>query len=150
MTPLTDCPLCQGTGESLIWRNNQLRVISVDDDAYPGFTRVIWHDHVSEMTQLAAPQRHDFMQAVWTVEQVQREVLQPDKVNLAQLGNVVPHLHWHVIPRWTLDSHFPEPIWAAPPPRSNAAQQAWQERKAHIAALLGPYHAALENALAGL
>jgi diadenosine tetraphosphate (Ap4A) HIT family hydrolase len=40
-------------------------------------------------------------------------VAQPDKINLACLGNVVPHLHWHVIPRWRDDSHFPAPIWAA-------------------------------------
>jgi diadenosine tetraphosphate (Ap4A) HIT family hydrolase len=41
-----------------------------------------------------------------------REVMQPDKVNLASLGNVVPHLHWHVIPRYTDDAHFPAPVWA--------------------------------------
>jgi diadenosine tetraphosphate (Ap4A) HIT family hydrolase len=39
--------------------------------------------------------------------------VQPDKVNLASLGNVVPHLHWHVVPRWTDDSHYPAPIWSA-------------------------------------
>jgi diadenosine tetraphosphate (Ap4A) HIT family hydrolase len=39
--------------------------------------------------------------------------LQPDKINLASLGNMVPHLHWHVVPRWRDDSHFPAPIWAA-------------------------------------
>jgi diadenosine tetraphosphate (Ap4A) HIT family hydrolase len=38
--------------------------------------------------------------------------VRPDKINLASLGNVVPHLHWHVIPRWRDDSHFPAPIWA--------------------------------------
>ena len=41
-----------------------------------------------------------------------RETLQPDKINLASFGNMVPHLHWHVIPRWTDDSHFPGAIWA--------------------------------------
>jgi diadenosine tetraphosphate (Ap4A) HIT family hydrolase len=38
-------------------------------------------------------------------------VLQPDKINLASLGNVVPHLHWHVIPRFADDPHFPNPVW---------------------------------------
>ena len=31
--------------------------------------------------------------------------------NLASLGNLVPHLHWHVIPRFASDSHYPQPIW---------------------------------------
>jgi diadenosine tetraphosphate (Ap4A) HIT family hydrolase len=34
-------------------------------------------------------------------------------VNLASLGNITPHLHWHVIPRFADDPHFPNPIWAA-------------------------------------
>ena len=42
-----------------------------------------------------------------------RTVLAPDKINLASLGNVVPHLHWHVIPRFADDAHFPAPVWAA-------------------------------------
>ena len=42
-----------------------------------------------------------------------RKVMAPDKVNLASLGNVVPHLHWHVIPRFADDPHFPNPVWGA-------------------------------------
>jgi diadenosine tetraphosphate (Ap4A) HIT family hydrolase len=39
--------------------------------------------------------------------------MQADKSNVATLGNVVPHLHWHVIPRFTDDAHFPAPVWGA-------------------------------------
>ena len=57
---------------------------------------------------------------MWKVEQALREVMQPLKVNLASLGNLVPHLHWHVIPRYADDAHFPAPVWAPaaslPPP----------------------------------
>ena len=49
-----------------------------------------------------------------TVEQALISELQPAKINLAALGNVVPHLHWHVIARFEADSRFPHPIWAAP------------------------------------
>ena len=51
------------------------------------------------------------MRVVNVVERVLREVLHPAKINLAALGNVVPHLHWHVIARFDWDSHFPAPIW---------------------------------------
>ena len=35
----------------------------------------------------------------------------PDKVNIASFGNMVPHLHWHIIPRFEVDRHYPNPIW---------------------------------------
>jgi diadenosine tetraphosphate (Ap4A) HIT family hydrolase len=51
------------------------------------------------------------MSIVLAVEQALRRVLNPDKVNLASLGNMTPHLHWHVIPRFRDDRHFPNPVW---------------------------------------
>ena len=51
------------------------------------------------------------MQVVCQVEQLIRDVIEPHKVNLASFGNFVPHLHWHVIPRWEDDAYFPESIW---------------------------------------
>ncbi|MNC89752.1 hypothetical protein D3C83_57330 [compost metagenome] len=53
------------------------------------------------------------MRVVFGVEAGLRELLRPDKINLASLGNAVPHLHWHVIPRFRNDPHFPSPIWAS-------------------------------------
>lgn len=143
MSPLTTCPLCSGTGAYIIWSNEHLRVIHVEDSQHPAYTRVIWQDHYTEMTQLPAPARNEFMQTVWQVEQAQRDILQPDKINLAQFGNMVPHLHWHVIPRWAGDSHFPEAIWAPAPKRSADEREAWQQRRAQIEALVPDYHAAL-------
>ena len=37
----------------------------------------------------------------------------PTKINLASLGNLVPHLHWHIVARFDWDSHFPQPVWGA-------------------------------------
>ncbi|NYT62642.1 HIT family protein [Alcaligenaceae bacterium] len=143
----SNCPLCRAIGGTLLWRGLQLRVIAADDAAHPGLTRVVWQDHVSEMTDLAPAQRDTLMAAVWLVEQVQRQVLQPDKINLAQFGNMAPHLHWHIIPRWTDDSHFPEAIWASAPARPEPADQAWQIHKKNIHALLPRYYAELAAAL---
>ncbi len=52
------------------------------------------------------------MTVVNIVEHAMRRVLVPDKINLASFGNQVPHVHWHVIPRFSNDSRFPMPIWA--------------------------------------
>lgn len=109
----TDCPLCREEGGSLVLRNEWLRVVLVDDADYPGFARVIVNAHVKEMTDLDPAALARVMAAVYAVEDALRAVLAPDKVNLASLGNVVPHLHWHVIPRFADDAHFPQPIWGA-------------------------------------
>ena len=50
------------------------------------------------------------MNVVYAVEGLLRDSLQPDKINLASFGNVVPHLHWHVIPRFADDPHFPNAV----------------------------------------
>jgi len=63
------------------------------------------------MTDLDAASRSVLMSVVFAVEAAVRQCFAPDKINLASFGNVVPHLHWHVIPRWTDDRHFPEPVW---------------------------------------
>ncbi len=107
------CPLCDPQSEGVLWRDDLLRVILVDDASYGGFCRVILHRHVKEMTDLASVERSHIMRVVFAVEQALRDLLQPDKINLASLGNQVPHLHWHVIPRFVDDAHFPDPIWAA-------------------------------------
>jgi diadenosine tetraphosphate (Ap4A) HIT family hydrolase len=114
MREATDCPLCRETGGRLVWRNDELRVVGVEDaPGFPAFYRVIWNTHVAEWSDLTVPERARGMEAVTAVEQVLRHELQPRKINLASLGNVVPHLHWHVIARFEWDSHFPQPIWAA-------------------------------------
>jgi len=108
------CPLCFPVDETLLWSDAFCRVIWVDDAHYPGFCRVILNAHVKEMTDLQPEQRQRLMAVVFAVETAVREIVQPDKINLASLGNMVPHVHWHVIPRWENDVNFPDAIWAAP------------------------------------
>jgi len=107
----TTCPLCLETGGLLVVQTPQWRVVRVEDAGFPAFYRLIWAGHVAEFSDLDAAQRLACIEAVTTVERVLREALQPTKINLASLGNVVPHLHWHVIARFDWDSHFPNPIW---------------------------------------
>ncbi|MDR2188549.1 MAG: HIT family protein [Azonexus sp.] len=107
----TACELCAQPGGALLWQAAEYRVVRVDEPHYPGFCRVIWNAHVREMTDLSPDQRQWLMAAVFAVETVIRQLFAPDKINLACLGNMTPHLHWHIIPRWADDRHFPEPIW---------------------------------------
>ena len=107
------CPLCATAGGTLVWQGTHLRVIRADEAGFPAFYRVVWQGHVAEFSDLSPAERQHCMDAVVVVESALREFLQPTKINLAALGNVVPHLHWHVIARFEGDSHFPAPVWAA-------------------------------------
>jgi diadenosine tetraphosphate (Ap4A) HIT family hydrolase len=105
------CELCNKPGGAVLWQSADCRVVRVDDPHYPGFCRVIWNEHVREMTDLAPAAQAHLMQVVFAVEAVVRQLFSPHKINLASFGNMVPHVHWHIIPRWQDDRHFPEPVW---------------------------------------
>jgi diadenosine tetraphosphate (Ap4A) HIT family hydrolase len=109
---MENCELCDLNKGEVIFSSARWRVLLVDDVNYPGFCRVVWNAHVKEMTDLPESERNEFMHAVWAVEQVVRYVMLPHKINLASFGNMVPHLHWHIIPRYSDDAHFPNPVWA--------------------------------------
>jgi diadenosine tetraphosphate (Ap4A) HIT family hydrolase len=106
------CELCTQPGGRVLHDDGRLRVVLVDEPDYPGFVRVIWNAHVRELSDLAARDRDHLMQAVIAMERALRAVMQPHKLNVASLGNLTPHLHWHVIPRFEDDPHFPRPVWA--------------------------------------
>lgn len=109
-----DCELCTQPGGRLVHEAGEWRVVRVADAAFPAFYRVIWTTHLAEFSDLDAAARKRCMAAVTAVEQVLRTTLAPTKINLASLGNMVAHLHWHVIARFEWDSRFPQPVWAAP------------------------------------
>jgi len=110
----TSCELCDSAGGETLWQDELCRVVLVEDRDYPAFCRVILNRHVSEMTDLDAKTRQRLMRVVFAVEQALRELLQPAKINLASLGNMVAHLHWHVIARFADDRHFPASVWGEP------------------------------------
>ena len=141
----TKCPLCDEPGGELIWQNHEIRVVLVNEPMLAGFCRVIWKEHVGEMTDLAAHQRQSMMHVVYVVEQAVRQIMQPDKVNLASLGNMVPHLHWHVIPRYLDDVYFPGSVWSEP--KNQPVAQSLQQRQALVPALRLKLHELLGTVL---
>jgi diadenosine tetraphosphate (Ap4A) HIT family hydrolase len=136
-----DCELCRASGGAVLWQNGFCRVVQADEPGYPGFCRVIVAEHVREMTDLQPAERARLVAVVFAVEEAVRETMRPDKMNLASLGNLVPHLHWHVIPRFRDDPHFPSPVWGTA--RREAAVPA--ERAARAAALPQAIRAHLER-----
>ncbi|QXZ09928.1 HIT family protein [Comamonas sp. Y33R10-2] len=141
MSKQSDCPLCTTDGGALIWRGEKLRVIRAVEQGFPAFYRVVWTDHAAEFSDLNAADRALCMDAVAVVERVLREQLSPIKINLAALGNMVAHLHWHVIARYEWDSHFPASVWAS------AVRERDDAREAAVTQQLPAVDAVLQKAL---
>jgi diadenosine tetraphosphate (Ap4A) HIT family hydrolase len=112
--PASGCELCESPGGETLWEDEFCRVVRVADADYPGFCRVILSQHAREMTDLSVDDQMRLMRVVFAAESAVRTCYRPDKINLASFGNVVPHLHWHIIPRWQDDRHFPQPVWGTP------------------------------------
>ena len=129
-TPIADippCPLCTSTGGRVIWRAAAWRIAhadSAEDADFPAFYRLICNAHYSEWTDLPEPLQQEGMALLACIETVMRQQLQPHKINLASLGNMVPHLHWHIVARYEWDTHFPGPIWATPRRAADAEKTA--------------------------
>ena len=128
------CDLCQPSPFGTLWQDDFCRVVLLNDANYPAYCRVELIEHIKEMTDLTPEKRARMMNCVFAVETAMREVVMPDKINLASLGNKTPHLHWHVIPRFENDKHFPNSHWAeamregAPFLLTKAAQNILQEK----------------------
>ncbi|GER20897.1 HIT family protein [Variovorax boronicumulans] len=144
MTAVAGCPLCDAPGGRIVFEGAKLRVIHAQEEGFPAFYRVVWRDHAAEFSDLDAADRVLCMEAVVRVEQCLRDALAPTKLNIAALGNMVAHLHWHVIARFDWDSHFPGSVWAA------VQRTAPAERLAAVQALLPQAEADMVRRLATL
>ena len=106
------CELCQPPVYPIVWKNSKFRIIEIDDPSYSAYYRVEHIQHIKEMTDLDESERDELMKIVFIVESAIKICYKPDKINLASLGNLTPHVHWHVIPRFYDDNHFPGSIWS--------------------------------------
>jgi len=122
-----DCPLClpqRVVGESL-YRVRQLdscTLYLVRDQRYRGACRAIYDPHhVNRIDELSAGEWQVLAKDLWRAQVALMRTVQCEHINLASLGNEVPHLHWHLIPRSRDDGLWGAPIWRA---GSAAAAQA--------------------------
>lgn len=142
---LSTCPLCTGDAGRVVWQSAAWCVVHADsaaEEQFPAFYRLICHAHYVEWSDLPAPLQQEGMAILTCIETLMRQHFRPCKMNLASLGNVVPHVHWHIIARYAWDSHFPAPVWAsAQRPRDSA-------REAAVVAQLPMVDAALQQAFA--
>jgi diadenosine tetraphosphate (Ap4A) HIT family hydrolase len=114
---MESCPMCTK------WNDEpELRIAEFDfcqvmlnrDQFFPGYTFVISKQHVTELFHLDRDTRGAVIEEVNRVASALYTLFQPDKINYELLGNMVPHMHWHLVPRFTADRLWPRPIWSEP------------------------------------
>ena len=136
---MSDCPYCRDNTHQVIWNDGMTRVMYIDDSPFVGWCRVIWHAHALELTDLDEAERNRLMRTVFAVETGLRKLLSPAKINLASMGTAMPHVHWHIVPRFPDDTHFPDPVWSTakrPPSDRTAPADFVPAMLAHLGASL--------------
>ncbi len=115
------CPLCErvraaefGDHELVIAQSEYSLVVLGDNQDCAGWCVVILKEHREHMAELAIGQQERIFADVARVAAGIRGVFGPVRINYECLGNQVPHVHWHVIPRHADDREPSSPVWGWP------------------------------------
>lgn len=111
------CPICtkwHDEPEQRIIELEQTLVSLNRDQFFPGYCFVYTKEHVTELFHLDVEVRNAVMAEVCAVAKALYNAFSPDKINYELLGNMAPHMHWHLLPRFSTDPFWPRPHWSAP------------------------------------
>ena len=137
--PVPGCPMCRK------WQDDaELRIVELDycyvtlnrDQFFTGYVFVFAKAHVTELFHLNVETRQGIIEEVNAVAAALYRVFQPTKLNYELLGNMVPHMHWHLVPRFESGPLWPKPIWSEPHVEKFLAPEGYAERIAAIRAAL--------------
>jgi len=109
-----DCVMCTrvaGEGPLFIADLPTSRVYFNEDQFSPGWVFVVLKRHAVELYELTASERAAQVEDVARVARALASVYQPVKMNYELLGNQVPHIHWHLVPRLAGDPEPRGPVW---------------------------------------
>lgn len=111
------CPMCRRWEDDSDLRIVELehsRVVLNRDQFFPGYVLLFTRKHVTELFHLEPLERAGLIEEISAVAQALYDVFKPAKINYELLGNMVPHMHWHLVPRFASEPLWPRPIWAEP------------------------------------
>jgi diadenosine tetraphosphate (Ap4A) HIT family hydrolase len=116
----SDCPLCRKlhspaalSPEESVWHFACSEAFLGPWQYFHGYCILVARRHASELSQLPEDERVTFLQEMCTLARAVEECFHPHKLNYELLGNLVPHLHWHIFPRYADDPEAHRPVWFA-------------------------------------
>lgn len=113
----TKCVICsrwEEDGDLRIVEFRQSYLMLNRDQFFPGYCLLFTKRHATELFHLEHVDRQELMEEVSQIASVLSVLFKADKINYELLGNMVPHIHWHLVPRLRTDPLWPRPIWAEP------------------------------------
>ena len=114
----SECPLCAKLSrlhelpdDEVVWRFPRSVALLGPWQYHTGYCVLVARLHATELHHLPADFRRDFLDEMTLLGQAIDIVFQPRKLNCESLGNQVPHLHWHLLPRRHDDPETLEAAW---------------------------------------
>lgn len=111
----TECPMCNRWEDDADLRIQEFEhsyLILNRDQFFSGYCLLVTKQHVTELFQLEREVLQAMMVEVARTAAVLAGLFKADKINYELLGNMVPHIHWHLVPRFGTDPLWPRPVWA--------------------------------------
>jgi diadenosine tetraphosphate (Ap4A) HIT family hydrolase len=126
-----NCPMCSRWDSDADLRIAELPhsyVILNRDQFFPGYTLLFTKVHATELFHLDRDARTGLMEELSSVAEALCTIYTPAKINYELLGNMVPHIHWHIVPRFTSEPLWPRPIWAEPHEELSLSPDEYRQR----------------------
>ncbi len=98
--------------------SNALIVVEIHESEVP-WLKVFTQAVKKEFSECTQEEKMMLFKALDIIELAMLEYYQPEKINIASFGNMLPHVHWHITARFKEDSYFPEPMWGVKQRNSN-------------------------------
>jgi diadenosine tetraphosphate (Ap4A) HIT family hydrolase len=127
--------MCQGLYEpkNLVFYESRTSVAKLNpDQAFEGYAFLTLKWHEEELYKLSDKDRKQFLEDMSLIANALSKAFKPDKMNYELLGNSMPHLHWHLIPRYTSDPMWGRPIWAGSRRRKRLNEEGYALLKRRI------------------
>ena len=94
---------------SSVYENDLIR-IEVETSEVP-WLKIFTKEDKKEFSECMVKTRKEVHRVLHIIELEMLDYYQPEKINIASFGNVLPQVHWHIMARFENDSYFPEPMW---------------------------------------
>jgi diadenosine tetraphosphate (Ap4A) HIT family hydrolase len=114
----TDCPFCRKLATLTTLPTDELVadlpysvVLLGPWQYYHGYCIVVARRHATELSQLDDVERRGYFDDMCRTARAIEACFHPAKLNYELLGNQVPHLHWHLFPRYLEDPERLQPVW---------------------------------------
>src|SRR3989449_5870961 len=131
--------MCQGIYEpkNRVFYESYVSVAKLNpDQAFEGYTFLTLKWHEEELYKLADKDRKQFLEDMSLISNALSKAFKPDKMNYELLANSMPHLHWHLIPRYTSDPMWGRPICAGNRLRKKLKEEGYELLKRRIETLI--------------